>query len=58
MSAHDVVIAGGGLGGAALAKSMAESGARVLVIEHERQFKDRIRGELISKSRLAGLQHI
>lgn len=47
MSAYDVVIAGGGLGGAALAKNMAESGARVLVIEHERQFQDRIRGELM-----------
>jgi 2-polyprenyl-6-methoxyphenol hydroxylase-like FAD-dependent oxidoreductase len=42
---YDVAIAGGGLGGAALAKSMAERGARVLVIEHERQFKDRVRGE-------------
>ena len=42
---YDVAIAGGGLGGAALAKNMAEHGARVLVIEHERQFKDRVRGE-------------
>jgi len=42
---YDVAIAGGGLGGAALAKGMAEHGARVLVIEHERQFKDRVRGE-------------
>lgn len=42
---YDVAIAGGGLGGAALAKSMAEHGASVLVIEHERQFKDRVRGE-------------
>ncbi len=42
---YDVAIAGGGLGGAALAKSIAEQGARVLVIEHERQFKDRVRGE-------------
>ena len=40
-----MAIAGGGLGGAALAKNMAEHGARVLVIEHERQFKDRVRGE-------------
>jgi 2-polyprenyl-6-methoxyphenol hydroxylase-like FAD-dependent oxidoreductase len=48
MSAHyDLAIAGGGLGGAALAKSMAEHGARVLVIEHERQFKDRVRGEMM-----------
>ena len=49
MSAHyDLAIAGGGLGGAALAKSMADRGARVLVIEHERQFKDRVRGEMMS----------
>ncbi len=42
---YDLAIAGGGLGGAALAKNMAEHDARVLVIEHERQFKDRVRGE-------------
>lgn len=48
MSAHyDLAIAGGGLGGAALAKRMADRGARVLVIEHERQFKDRVRGEMM-----------
>jgi 2-polyprenyl-6-methoxyphenol hydroxylase-like FAD-dependent oxidoreductase len=44
---YDVAIAGGGLGGAALAKSLAERGAKVLVIEHERQFKDRVRGEIV-----------
>jgi flavin-dependent dehydrogenase len=44
---YDVAIAGGGLGGAALAKTMAERGANVLVIEHERQFKDRVRGEMM-----------
>jgi 2-polyprenyl-6-methoxyphenol hydroxylase-like FAD-dependent oxidoreductase len=44
---YDVAIAGGGLGGAALAKNMAERGASVLVIEHERQFKDRVRGEMM-----------
>ncbi len=42
---YDLAIAGGGLGGAALAKNMAERGASVLVVEHERQFKDRVRGE-------------
>jgi len=45
---YDIAIAGGGLGGAALAKSMAERGAKVLVIEHERRFKDRIRGEILT----------
>ena len=44
-TAYDVAIAGGGLGGAALAKGMAEHGAKVLIIERERQFKDRVRGE-------------
>jgi 2-polyprenyl-6-methoxyphenol hydroxylase-like FAD-dependent oxidoreductase len=42
-----VAIAVGGLGSAALAKNMAEQGVKVLVIEHERQFKDRVRGEVM-----------
>ena len=42
---YDVLTIGGGLAGAALAKSLAESGAKVLVVEHEREFKDRVRGE-------------
>ena len=42
---YDVVTVGGGLGGATLARAMAERGARVLVLERERQFKDRVRGE-------------
>jgi len=47
MSQHeyDIITVGGGLAGATLAKAMAENGARVLVIERERQFKDRVRGE-------------
>ena len=44
-TSYDLVIAGGGLGGATLAKNMAEHGAKVLVIEREREFKDRVRGE-------------
>jgi 2-polyprenyl-6-methoxyphenol hydroxylase-like FAD-dependent oxidoreductase len=44
-SGYDLVIAGGGLGGAALALAMAPHGARVLVIERETAFKDRVRGE-------------
>jgi 2-polyprenyl-6-methoxyphenol hydroxylase-like FAD-dependent oxidoreductase len=42
---YDVVIMGGGLAGATLAKSLAERAVRVLVVEREREFKDRIRGE-------------
>jgi 2-polyprenyl-6-methoxyphenol hydroxylase-like FAD-dependent oxidoreductase len=42
---YDIITVGGGLGGAALAKAMAEHSARVLVLEREKQFKDRVRGE-------------
>jgi 2-polyprenyl-6-methoxyphenol hydroxylase-like FAD-dependent oxidoreductase len=45
MSDYDIITIGGGLGGAALARSMAASGARVLVLERETKFKDRVRGE-------------
>src|SRR5215469_16479442 len=48
MPDYDVITVGGGLGGAALAKVMAEQGARVLVLEREHQFKDRIRGEFLA----------
>ena len=48
MQSYDIVTVGGGLGGSALAKTMAERGARVLVIERETRFKDRVRGEALS----------
>jgi flavin-dependent dehydrogenase len=35
---YDIITVGGGLGGAALARAMAEHGARVLVVEREKQF--------------------
>jgi menaquinone-9 beta-reductase len=44
----DIVIVGGGLGGAALAKVMAEAGASVVVLERETQFRDRVRGEYMN----------
>jgi 2-polyprenyl-6-methoxyphenol hydroxylase-like FAD-dependent oxidoreductase len=42
---YDLIIVGGGLAGSALATGMADGGARVLVLEREREFRDRIRGE-------------
>ena len=44
---YDLAIVGGGLGGASLARCMAAQGVRVLVLERETQFKDRIRGEFL-----------
>ena len=46
-TAYDITIVGGGLAGSALAKGMAEHGARVLVLEREMEFRDRVRGEAI-----------
>ena len=46
-TAYDITIVGGGLAGSALAKGMAEHGARVLVLERETEFRDRVRGEAI-----------
>jgi menaquinone-9 beta-reductase len=45
---YDIITVGGGVGGAALAKSMAANGAKVLVLEREREFHDRVRGEYIA----------
>jgi len=44
----DSVIVGGGLAGATLAKSLAEKGVNVLVVEREEKFRDRVRGELMT----------
>lgn len=47
MSNYDIVTVGGGVGGATLGRVMAERGYRVLVVERESQFKDRVRGEFL-----------
>src|SRR5262245_51464757 len=44
---YDLVIVGGGIAGCALGRSMAQSGAAVLILEKELQYRDRIRGELL-----------
>jgi len=46
-SRYDIVTIGGGLGASALARAMAERGAKVLVLEQERCFRDRVRGEYV-----------
>ena len=47
MTTYDIVTVGGGIGGSALAKVMAERGYRVLIVEREPRFRDRVRGEFL-----------
>jgi flavin-dependent dehydrogenase len=47
-STYDLVTIGGGIGGAALAKVIAARGLRVLVLEREQEFRDRVRGEFLN----------
>ena len=55
-SHYDLITVGGGMAASALAKAMAESGAKVLVLEQETRFRDRIRGEFIMPWGVAELQ--
>ena len=55
---YDIITVGGGLGGSALAKVMAEHGVRVLVLERETQFKDRVRGEFMVPWGVAEVQKL
>lgn len=56
----DVLVVGGGIGGACMAGVLARSGLGVLVVEKEAAFRDRIRGEGtwpwgVAEARAAGL---
>jgi glycine/D-amino acid oxidase-like deaminating enzyme len=44
----DVVVFGGGLAGSSLAITLAQEGVDVLVVERERVFRDRVRGEVMA----------
>ena len=55
---YDLLVIGGGIAGATLAKVMADEGARVLVVEREAQFKDRVRGEGIHPWGVAELKRL
>jgi menaquinone-9 beta-reductase len=44
---YDMITVGGGIAASTLAKAMAGRGAKVLVLEREKQFKDRVRGEAV-----------
>ncbi len=58
---YDIIVIGGGVGGSALAAGMAAAGARILVLESESSFRDRVRGEAlmpwgVAEARLLGLK--
>jgi len=46
-SRYDLVTVGGGISASALARAMSQRGARVLILEHEQHFRDRVRGEYV-----------
>jgi 2-polyprenyl-6-methoxyphenol hydroxylase-like FAD-dependent oxidoreductase len=48
MNRYDLVTIGGGLAASAVGKAMAERGARVLIVERDREFRDRVRGEALA----------
>ena len=42
---YDLIVVGGGVAGSSLARRMASDGAKVLILERDTEFRDRIRGE-------------
>jgi len=57
-SQFDLVTVGGGLGASALAIAMARQGARVLILEKESRFRDRVRGESLAPWGVAEAQEL
>jgi menaquinone-9 beta-reductase len=55
---YDLIVVGGGLGGAVLARTMAKAGATVLVLEQEERFRDRVRGEFMQPWGVADAQQL
>lgn len=46
-SRYDLVTVGGGISASALARALSQRGAKVLILEQEQHFRDRVRGEYI-----------
>lgn len=58
MSDVDVAIVGGGIGGASLGGVLARAGLRVLILERETEFVDRVRGEWMAPWGVLELQRL
>jgi len=59
----DIAIVGGGIAGSALATVLAREGFHVLVVERQREYRDRVRGEYLAnwgvlEARELGLEHV
>ena len=48
MKSYDLIVIGGGIGGSALAATMAKAGKSVLLLEQSAVYEDRVRGEWIA----------
>src|SRR5262249_41470352 len=55
---YDLVVVGGGVAGSTLARRVAAEGARVLVLERQTQFRDRVRGESLQPWGVAEAQQL
>ena len=61
--ASEVVVVGGGIGGASLAYALARAGVGVTVLEASTEFADRVRGESmqawgLKEARELGVEHV
>lgn len=55
---YDLIIVGGGVGGSALAATMARAGKSVLLLEKSTAYQDRVRGEWIAPWGVAEVQRL